>query len=672
TILDAIIFSIFDQIPRTMGSNGKNIRSSLNSDSNLLEVYFKFCLGKDIFEITRTYKKKYNRKGEEKFEQSNPIMIKNNDVIADTVKNVETKVKEYFGICVNDFTRSVVLPQGKFSDFLKLKGAEKMTMLENIFDLDKYGTKMSDKISSRLSVLKEKIAELENQIVGKGDFSPELMLDLEDSLKSKKIEYDFVAVEKNSVQSHFLEMSDTKKLSEKLDFYNSELDRLEKSKLEIDSYSEKLKKHELSSIFKLTLHELEILKNDISVLKNEVIYLEKSFISANYNLEKFKNEEIEKELKLNNSDSFLNSLKIDYDELEALRRCEGYLNTLGLKEKLLAENILTFENENRDYNLLKEKVDSKKNLLLIKKNDLENIVSAQKDSTYSLEMEILAFKLSQTLITGKECPVCGSKDHPNKAKNKADSEELILKSRDLTAEIAVLESTISIIHENILQKEKSQQLCKDKIEQYNAEILLERENISLLNLKNTSLEYVVQRKLYLDNLDKDYRKNIAMKTSFESELRAVKDKILESSNKVAEITLNLAHKNEGIKNYESSLYIKNEKLEKDSLEAGFNSREEITNSILNDFTIKSMKNALEKYSDDFVKYNHLKDEVLTSLDGKVFEKEEFEILNLKHEDLRLKHEVLVKEIAEISSYLERIQKLADEARGLLLQINDLI
>ncbi|MGL6099580.1 MAG: hypothetical protein ACRC0G_08130, partial [Fusobacteriaceae bacterium] len=425
-----------------------------------------------------------------------------------------------------------------------------MTMLENIFDLDKYGTKMSDKISSRLSVLKEKIAELENQIVGKGDFSPELMLDLEDSLKSKKIEYDFVTREKNSVQSHFLEMSDTKKLSEKLDFYNFELDRLEKSKLEIDLYSEKLKKHELSSIFKVTLHELEILKNDISVFKNEVIYLEKSFISANYNLEKFKTEEIEKELKLNNSASFLNSLKIDYDELEALRRCEGYLNTLGLKEKLLAENILAFENENCDYNLLKEKVDSKKNLLLIKKNDLENILCAQKDSTYSLEMEISAFKLSQTLITGKECPVCGSKDHPNKAKNEADSEELILKSRDLTAEIAVLESTISIIHENILQKEKSQQLCKDKIELYNSEILLERENISLLNLKNTSLEYVVQRKLYLDNLDKDYRKNIAMKTSFESELRAVKDKILESSNKVAEITLNLAHKNEGIKNYE--------------------------------------------------------------------------------------------------------------------------
>ena len=108
TILDAMIFAIFDEIPRTMGSKGKNIRPCLNQDSDILEVYFKFALGNDIFEITRTYKKKFSRKGEEKFEQSNPILIINKDVVADTVKNVESKIDEYFGMSVHDFTRSVV------------------------------------------------------------------------------------------------------------------------------------------------------------------------------------------------------------------------------------------------------------------------------------------------------------------------------------------------------------------------------------------------------------------------------------------------------------------------------------------------------------------------------------------------------------------------------------
>lgn len=121
TILDAMIFAIFDEIPRTMGSKGKNIRPCLNQDSDILEVYFKFALGNDIFEITRTYKKKFSRKGEEKFEQSNPILIINKDVVADTVKNVESKIDEYFGMSVHDFTRSVVLPQGKFSEFFKIK-----------------------------------------------------------------------------------------------------------------------------------------------------------------------------------------------------------------------------------------------------------------------------------------------------------------------------------------------------------------------------------------------------------------------------------------------------------------------------------------------------------------------------------------------------------------------
>lgn len=790
TILDAMIFSIFDQIPRTMGSNGKNIRSSLNSDSNILEVYFKFCLGEDIFEITRIYKKKYNRKGEEKFEQSNPIMIKNNDVIADTVKNVETKVKEYFGIGVNDFTRSVVLPQGKFSDFLKLKGAEKMTMLENIFDLDKYGTKIAEKISSRLSKIKENITQLENQIVGKGDFSPELMLDLEDSLKSKGLEHDFVTIEKNSVQSNFLEMSNIKTLSEKLDFYNSELSRLENSKIEVDSYSEKLKKHELSSLFKVTLDELEVLRNDISVAENEVIYLENSFRESSCSLEKFKNEEVEKKLNLDSLDSLLKSLKIDYDELEALRKCEGYLNTLALKEKMLAETIITFENENSEYSILKDKFENNKDILITQKLYLENLVDIDKDSIHNLESEIevlknkistfyrelnqkisyedslngyieskdryildleiilqdlalveeksrdnKAFELSKALLSGKECPVCGSKEHPNKAKNsvdvdlnllnellkaEADTKKIIfeldvkidyskeklsefqnlenienlendyilkedalknlkdaekefdLKSKDTLSKIAVLESTISNIHDNILQKEKSLQIIKDKIELYKGEVLVERENISFLNLEDSSLESIVQRKLYLDSLDKDYRANISMKNSFEIELRDVKDKILESSGKVAEITLNLSRTNESVKNYKDSFNKKNENFEKELFDAGFKSYKQINDSILNSFEIENMKNAIESYSNDFVKYNHLKDEILTSLDGKVFEKESWNDLNLELKNLNLKSEALVKEITEISSHLERIQKLAHEAKDLLSQINSLI
>ncbi len=51
--------------------------------------------------------------------------------------------------------RTVVLPQGKFSEFLKLEGKERRNMLERLFNLRKYGDDLSSKLS--LEIRKEKI-----------------------------------------------------------------------------------------------------------------------------------------------------------------------------------------------------------------------------------------------------------------------------------------------------------------------------------------------------------------------------------------------------------------------------------------------------------------------------------------------------------------------------------
>ncbi|MGL6168322.1 MAG: AAA family ATPase [Fusobacteriaceae bacterium] len=790
TILDAMIFSIFDQIPRTMGNSGKNIRSSLNGDSNVLEVYFKFSLGEDIFEITRVYKKKYNRKGEEKFEQSNPIMIKNKDVIADTVKNVEAKVKEYFGIGINDFTRSVVLPQGKFSDFLKLKGAEKMTMLENIFDLDKYGTKMSDKISSRLSVLKEKISSLENQIKGKGDFSSELMKTLEDELKLKRIEHDSMVIEKMEVESDFLEMNKIRDFSEKLDFYNSELFRLEKTKNEVDFYSENIKKHELANSFKIIIDEIKLLETNIEIVQSEISVSENILAEYNFSLNSFKNEELQKQQNLDSLHLTLESLTIDYDELENLRKCESYFNTLELKTKLLNNENSAFETESYDYKLLKENLKLNISDLSTLKKTLENLgeidctaisnfeneISILKSSisvlqnklsqkisyeeslkSYNLDtitllkdldnilqksaklqvksLENKAFELSKSLIHGENCPVCGSKEHPKRAQNTEEvdftlldellkseenirksllelsikikhSKEKLLEFKDLESievlesnlaskennliflkdaekdfnlkvseintKIVTLESTISNLQNNTLQKEKVIKLYQDKIEAYKKEIKVERENISRLNLKNPSLNCVIEKKAHLDLLDKEYRKTMLSKNSFEIELRSIKDKILEFSSKVGEITLNLARKNENVKSLKNDLDTKAKTLKTSSFETGFLSYDDILSSILKAADVEKMKARIKSYENDFIKYTHFKNEIIISLDGKIFEEKSWSNLNLELQNLKIKNESLVKEITEISSHLERVKKLAYEARDLLVQIDSLI
>ena len=43
------------------------------------------------------------------------------EVLADKVKTVTDKCKEVIGLSLEDFTRTVVLPQGKFSDVVQMQ-----------------------------------------------------------------------------------------------------------------------------------------------------------------------------------------------------------------------------------------------------------------------------------------------------------------------------------------------------------------------------------------------------------------------------------------------------------------------------------------------------------------------------------------------------------------------
>ena len=181
TILDAMILALFDEIPRLKGQT-KSIASCLNHECNQIEIKFKFALDKKIFEIYRGYRRRVNKKGEEKFEQINPILKMDGVIIADTVRNFALKIDEYLGVTASDFTKTVILPQGKFSEFLKLKSAEKMEMLEKIFDLEIYGSKMSEKLKLKNTKVKDEVMALENQLKGVGEFSLELMEELKNSL----------------------------------------------------------------------------------------------------------------------------------------------------------------------------------------------------------------------------------------------------------------------------------------------------------------------------------------------------------------------------------------------------------------------------------------------------------------------------------------------------------
>ncbi|WP_298066282.1 AAA family ATPase [uncultured Cetobacterium sp.] len=790
TILDAMIFAIFDEIPRTMGSKGKNIRPCLNQDSDILEVYFKFALGKDIFEITRCYKKKFSRKGEEKFEQSNPILILNGDVIADTVKNVEGKINEFFGISVNDFTRSVVLPQGKFSEFLKLKGADKMTMLENIFDLERYGTKMSEKIKVRNNKLKEEITSLENQIKGKGDCSLETINNLKATLATKEEEYNNLLSSKKELSQEYSELKELKILFEKLESYTYELQRLDLDKEDINLCKNILTKHEVAQSFKSVIDEITNLKESIFNNQNNLLKSKSTLENLNSALENLKEQEREKQIELDKLILELNNLKVDYTELDNLRKGDQYIRSLKFKEKLLEETLIDSNSISSNLKSLYEKLKVDNLSLESENNNLQNLEKIDKDKLISLEDEIKklnadiklleeklkeknkleveikednslkisitaelencliqikninqqhleskAFEISKNLIHGESCPVCGSKDHPNPAKEiqnidtsildelsknkerleksilemdtklnyrleklselnrldnidilksalkikennindlKVKEKEILENEKELNNKISTLKSNIKNSSSNITQKENDLNKLKEKLTLYEKEILEERENISLLKLESDSLDFISSRKTLLENMDKEYREVFNKKENLDISLRGVRDNIFKDFNAIQTLSLEVISLEEKNNHLKDSYNDKKEWLKIEATKNGFLSIEDILNHILENSKINILKDKISSYEIDSIRYQSLKDEVMKSIDKRVFNKDRWSELEEKLEGLTIKENNLFKEITEHRGDLNRLEQLALESKELLEKIDKLI
>lgn len=789
TILDAMIFAIFDEIPRTMGSKGKNIRPCLNQDSDTLEVYFKFALGKDIFEITRCYKKKFSRKGEEKFEQSNPILILNGDVIADTVKNVEGKINEFFGISVNDFTRSVVLPQGKFSEFLKLKGADKMTMLENIFDLERYGTKMSEKIKVRNNKLKEDITSLENQIKGKGDCSLETINNLKTTLTTKEEEYNNLLSSKKELSQEYSELKELKVLFEKLESYTYELQRLDLDKEDINLCKNILTKHEVAQSFKSVIDEITNLKESIFNNQNNLLKSKSTLENLNSALENLKEQEREKQIELDKLILELNNLKVDYTELDNLRKGDQYIRSLKFKEKLLEETLTDSNSISSNLKSLYEKLKVDNLSLESENNNLQNLEKIDKDKLISLEDEIKklnadiklleeklkeknkleveikgdnslkisitaelencliqikninqqhleskAFEISKNLIHGESCPVCGSKDHPNPAKEiqnidtsildelsknkerleksileidtklnyrleklselnrldnidilksalkikennindlKVKEKEILENEKELNNKISTLKSNIKNSSSNITQKENDLNKLKEKLTLYEKEILEERENISLLKLESDSLDFISSRKTLLENMDKEYREVFNKKENLDISLRGVRDNIFKDFNAIQTLSLEVISLEEKNNHLKDSYNDKKEWLKIEATKNGFLSIEDILNHILEDNKINMLKDKISSHEKDNIRYQSLKDEVVNSINNRVFNKDRWSELEEKLETLTTQEQNLFKEITEHKSDLNRLEQLALESKELFEKINKL-
>ncbi|HZJ76259.1 MAG TPA: SMC family ATPase, partial [Oscillospiraceae bacterium] len=163
SILDAITLVLYGNIAR-------NSREFINTGTDSGEISFEFQIldGKTrrTYRVEREIRRKKNGGIETALARMMELNGEEISILAEGVTNVNNEVTEIIGLNSDDFTRSVVLPQGKFSEFLKLTGRERRNMLERIFGLEQYGKNLMDMINSEKKEYNEKRIDLEGQLKG--------------------------------------------------------------------------------------------------------------------------------------------------------------------------------------------------------------------------------------------------------------------------------------------------------------------------------------------------------------------------------------------------------------------------------------------------------------------------------------------------------------------------
>ncbi len=160
SILDAITLALYGRVERS----DANRVGIINQQEDKVYVKYIFALALAKSSLIYTVERVYSRIDNQRLKSTLARLVLSESgkevVIADKEKEVTKEIEAILGLTVDDFTRAVVLPQGKFAEFLTLKAADRRPMLERLFRLDQYGKKLKDKAQNRENNFKKQRDEL--------------------------------------------------------------------------------------------------------------------------------------------------------------------------------------------------------------------------------------------------------------------------------------------------------------------------------------------------------------------------------------------------------------------------------------------------------------------------------------------------------------------------------
>lgn len=523
TLFDAFVYALYNKT--TSGKDIASLRTKTADDKTRTTVIFDFELKNKLYRVERTLA--YTKKGNKNQTSGKVALIEivdnNENVLATKEQDVKEKIEQIIGLDDKQFCQLIILPQGKFKDFLLSKSSEKKETLRSLFNTFFY-QKFIDKLSAYAKEQDNDYKLKERELITKFDqFIFDEKLDKFEFLKEENFENVNIQINNqgNIISEKENVLTNLNKELENLREEHAKITKLNDKFVEFDELKEKYKEiiKEENNIIEIQniIKKLEELEKNIDRISeyNKLITKENELVK--------KKEDLEKDFEdySNKRDSNVKlgeQLEVEKKEIEVIK------NKLA-EVKYFYDNISAFELA------FKEKKECETKLKEFDKNKLElskykeNILKLEQSNKQELEKsESLKTNISKIdlSIVKKEVEVEKLEEYKNDKssleKNKVELEAKIDKLNLLRQKQSDLKNKVEELEKN---KEKeilntfleklhdgdNCPLCQQKIIHVPEVIDVKHEEDTLINkeYEDTNKE-IIRLETIISNEQDDYKK----------------------------------------------------------------------------------------------------------------------------------------------------------------------
>jgi exonuclease SbcC len=467
SILEAVLLALYGSTERLSDRGEKN--SMVNLQSDLLLLNFEFSSGKNN---AKTYLARYSAKRNPKnFDDIKPAEHTFYEKVDGNWEPITARAEEIIGMKKEHFKQTVIIPQGKFREFIDQKPLDQARMMKELFSLERFD--LSFKTGTLLKVVKEQKIRLETQLQGLEVYSEEGLTEKQNQFSELKTQATDASQKLNSAETEVRLQENLRAKNQQLLKFRTERESLNLQRPEIE------KQRQLHSEFiKAKTHlrpiwdQIHDTKADFEKYKVSVIDCERFKIEFAKEVADLEKEE--EELKIKNRErpqreSKIRDLKkvIEIQSLETQREAAD-ATLLSLQptiehkkqaQKALEAKITALESESekisttdsselanlinsakdwknlesqvsrlqsekneiaKEIERLNEKLKALKSTIPANAGSLENWEKSQKTIIQELEKQRDLLMQKQGLVAhvhllhnGEACPLCGALDHPN-------------------------------------------------------------------------------------------------------------------------------------------------------------------------------------------------------------------------------------------------------------------